>query len=317
MNTNNVNDILLDNISRCPECNLISSLSVHYKERIPYINYHCENYHKGNISLEEYMKKYNKYSLSREKCSECYISQNDINDDFSFCYKCNKFLCPSCIIDHSTNDKHNLTKINRYDALCKIHYNYYCFYCNKCNKNLCIYCRNEHESHDIKDLILFKNSYDVNKIEEKIKSIKNKINNLEEIKKKIIYEIDEIKKLSELEIKYFNILLNSFKYEENQNNINYNIIENIKNFDEIYTITKYKMFDIINREGNKFISFLQSLGFQNCFKQLYPHMNWIYQLSALKDGRLASCYDCTLNIHKKDTFEIQLSIKEHNKVCFF
>ena len=313
MNTNNVNDILLDNISRCPECNLISSLSLHYKERIPYINYYCENNHKGNISLEKYMKKYNKYSLYKEKCSECNKNQNEINDDFFFCYKCNKFLCPSCIINHPSNDRHNLTKINRYDASCKIHYNYYCFYCNKCNKNLCIYCKNEHESHDIKDLIKFKNSYDINKIEEKIKSIKNKINNLEEIKNKIIYEIDEIKKLSELEIKYFNILLNSFKYEENQNNINYNIIENIKNFDDIFTITKFKIFDIINKEGNKFISFLQSLGFQNCFKQLNTHTGWISKLSILKDGRLASCScDNTLNIYKKDTFEIQLSIKEHN-----
>ena len=313
MNTNNVNDILLDNISRCPECNLISSLSLHYKERIPYINYYCENNHKGNISLEEYMKKYNKYSLYKEKCSECNKNQNEINDDFFFCYKCNKFLCPSCIINHPSNDRHNLTKINRYDASCKIHYNYYCFYCNKCNKNLCIYCKNEHESHDIKDLIKFKNSYDINKIEEKIKSIKNKINNLEEIKNKIIYEIDEIKKLSELEIKYFNILLNSFKYEENQNNINYNIIENIKNFDDIFTITKFKIFDIINKETNKFISLLQSLGFQNCFKQLNTHTSAISQLSILKDGRLASCSgDSTLNIYKKDTFEIQLSIKEHN-----
>ena len=167
-------------------------------------------------------------------------------------------------------------------------------------------------------MIQYKNSYGtINKLDEKIKNIEKKINNLEGIKKTIITQIDKFKKIYELEIKFFNVLLNTFKYEENQNNINYNIIENIKNFDEIYTITKFKIFDIINREGNKFISFLQSLGFQNCFKQLYPHMNWIYQLSALKDGRLASCYDCTLNIHKKDTFEIQLSIKEHNKVCFF
>ena len=47
----------LDNITRCPECNLISCLKLHYKEGKPIINYFCENNHKGDIPLEEYMNK--------------------------------------------------------------------------------------------------------------------------------------------------------------------------------------------------------------------------------------------------------------------
>ena len=46
----------LDNIPRCLECNLISSLKLYYKEGKPMINYACENSHKGDISLDEYMK---------------------------------------------------------------------------------------------------------------------------------------------------------------------------------------------------------------------------------------------------------------------
>ena len=42
-------------------------------------------------------------------------------------------------------------------------------------------------------------------------------------------------------------------------------------------------------------------------------MGYINHLSILNDGRLASCSDdCTLNIYKKESFEIQLSIKPHS-----
>ena len=207
---------------------------------MPYVNYYCENNHKGEISLEEYLQKYNNYSLSKEKCSECNRIQSEANGYFSFCYKCNKFICHSCIINHPNNNGHNITNINRYDALCKLHSNYYAFYCITCQKNLCMYCKNEHESHDNIDLIQFKNSYESNhKLEEKIKNITNKINNLEEIKNKIIAEIDKFKKIYDLEIKFLKVLFSTFKYEESQNNINYNIIENIKSYDETFEL--YKM----------------------------------------------------------------------------
>ena len=60
------NDI--DNIPRCVEYNIISSLKLFYKEGKPIVNYNCENIHKGNIPIEEYMNKYNNNSLSKQKC---------------------------------------------------------------------------------------------------------------------------------------------------------------------------------------------------------------------------------------------------------
>ena len=252
-------------ITRYPEWNLIVSLSIYYKEITPYVNYYCENNHKGEISLEQYLEKINNYSLSKEKCSECNKIQSEANGNgnFSYCCKCNKFIYHSCIINHPNNDGHNITNINRYDALCKLHSNYYAFYCNKCQKNLCIYCKNENDSHDIIDLIQYKNSYGtINKLDEKIKNIEKKINNLEGIKKTIITQIDKFKKIYELEIKFFNVLLNTFKYEENQNNINYYAIENIQNYDEIFEIYKNKMLDKINKEFYKLISFFQTIGLQ-------------------------------------------------------
>ena len=214
---------------------MISFLSYYYKDGKSYIDYQCENNHSGTLSLEEYLQNYNIFSLPKEKCSECNKNQSETSGNLYFCSKCNKFLCHSCIINHSNNTQHNFTNINRYDALCKLHSNYYGFYCNQCMKNLCVYCKDEHNSHDIIDLIKYKNENEsIQSLEEKIKNVKNKLNNLEQIKNSIVNEINNIVKSSELEIKYFNILLDTLKYEENQNNANYNIIENIMNFAEIF-----------------------------------------------------------------------------------
>ena len=79
-----LDDIKLDNVPRCPNCNLISLLKLNYKEGKPIINYSCENNHKGDISLEEYLQKYNAYSLTRQDCSECKKKQNEVKGDYFF-----------------------------------------------------------------------------------------------------------------------------------------------------------------------------------------------------------------------------------------
>ena len=128
-------------------------------------------------------------------------------------------------------------------------------------------------------------------------------------------------------MKYFKILVNTYKYEEIQNNLNYNVIQNLKNFEEIFGLNKIQMYEKIFKEGKKYISFLQNLResigqinlLKHNFKTLNNHTSSIYHLSKLKDGRLISgSNDNTLNIYKKDTFELQLSIKEHSSVieCF-
>ena len=98
----------LDSIPRCLECNLICTLKLYYKERKPSINYFCENNHKGDISLEEYMNKYNNHSLLKQKCEECNKNHNEVKGENFYCCKCNKFLCHSCILNHQNDDKHNL-----------------------------------------------------------------------------------------------------------------------------------------------------------------------------------------------------------------
>ncbi len=211
----------LDDIPRCPKCNLICSLKLNYKEGNSMIDYECENEHKGNIPLKEYMNNFNKFSLAKEKCKDCEKNQKEVKGDFVYCSKCDKFLCYICQLNHPNGNKHNIINFKRYDSLCKIHSNLYCFYCIKCKKNLCVYCQSEHESHDLINLYKFNYSKESkNKLEEEIKNIEIKINNLDIIKDKIINEINKLKELSELEIKFIKILLYTYQYEEKHNNIN-------------------------------------------------------------------------------------------------
>jgi len=157
--------------------------------------------------------------------------------------------------------------------------------------------------------------------------LKKKIEDLDIIKQNIVDEIEKLKKSSETEIKFFKILIHTFKFEERQNNLNYNVIQNLKNFDEVFSLNKSQIYEQIYKEGIKYISFLQNIYqnpfqtnlFKNNFKTINNHSNSIMHLSKLKDGRLiSSLYDCTLNIYKKDSFELQLSIKEHSSYvqCF-
>ena len=184
----------IDNIPRCPECNLISSLELYYKEGKAIISYDCENNHKGDISLEEYMKKYNNYSPFKEKCADCNKNQNEAKGDFFYCCKCNKFICYSCILNHSNKEKHNTINILRYDSLCKIHSNYFDYYCKKCKKNLCVYCYPQHESHELINLSKFNyNEESKNKLLQEIKNVEKKIIDLDIIKEEIISKIDELK----------------------------------------------------------------------------------------------------------------------------
>ena len=315
-----INKLNPDDIPRCIECNLICSLELNYKDGNPYITFECENNHKGTILLNDYILQSNKFALSKEKCGICKKNQKEVKGDFFYCVKCKKFLCGLCQLNHKNENKHNNTSYQRYDALCKIHSNTYSFYCIKCKKNLCVYCKTEHKYHDIIELSEFNYSKESKKkLEEEMRNIENKINNLVIIKENIITEINKLKESSELEMKFIKILLYSYEYEENQNNLNYNIIQNLKNFEKKFKLNKIEIYERVYNEGKKYISLIQNLqnqksnSFKTNFKTLNNHTDKIYHIDKLNDGRLISCsYDKSLNIYKKDTYDLQLSIKEHS-----
>ena len=311
-----INNFTPDDITRCPNCNLICSLELNYQGDQSNIRYECENKHIGNLLLKDYLQKYNKFALSKEKCKECNKNQIEIKGNMFYCPKCDKFLCYLCQIKHSVSN-HNMIFIQRYDSICKLHSNSYCFYCIECKKNLCIYCLSQHKSHEIINLCEFIYSEKSQiKLKKEIKNIENKINNLDILKKKIISLIDKIKESSELEIQFIKILLYTYQYEENQNNLNYYIIKNLKDFEK--KLNNINIYEKVYGEGNKYICFIENLldinsyPFKHNINILRYHSNWISHIDKLNDGRLISCSrDNSLNIYNNKTYEIQLSIKEH------
>ena len=302
-----------DNFPRCPHCNLISSLKLYYNEGEPIIHYQCEREHKGFILLKDYMLKYNKFALSNEKCKECGKTQKNVKGNFVFCSKCSKFICNDCQINHSNQEEHNIINFQRYDFLCKTHSNLYYCYCIDCKKNLCINCKIEHQFHNLINLSKFNFSEESKKqLLVEMKNLEIKINNLDILKQNIISQINKLKETSELELKLIKILLYTYQYEENQKNLNFNIIQNLKNIKKTF-----KIYEKIYNEGNKYISLLHNLKNKNSFKInfkiLKKHTSWISHLSKLNDGRLISCSgDYSLNIYKNETYELDLSIKEHS-----
>ena len=86
-----INKLNEDDIPRCIDCNLICSLQLNYNDGKPLINFECENNHKGNILLKDYMLKYNKFALSKEKCGICGKNQKEIKGVFFIMLNVNNF----------------------------------------------------------------------------------------------------------------------------------------------------------------------------------------------------------------------------------
>ncbi len=72
----------INNIPRCPECILISSLILSYEEEKLIINYCCENKHNGKIFLEEYMQKYNNHSLLNKNVETVIKIKKKLKENF-------------------------------------------------------------------------------------------------------------------------------------------------------------------------------------------------------------------------------------------
>ena len=222
-------NFIVDDIPRCPECKLICSLILKYKEEKPIIDYNCENGHKGSLLLNEYMKK-SKFSIFKQICEECGKKQEQIKKEFIYCSKCDKILCNSCFNNHSDGDQHNFLFLKKFDSSCKNHSNIFCSYCINCQKNLCIICKKEHNNHKLTDLSDFDFSQKSKfKLENQLKNLEKNIQQLEIIKQSIIIEINKSKELNKLQIRFIKLLLITHQYEKESNNLNFHFVQNIKN----------------------------------------------------------------------------------------
>ena len=60
-------------------------------------------------------------------------------------------------------------------------------------------------------------------------------------------------------MKFIKILLHTYQYEENQNNINYNIIQNLKNFENKFTPNKKKYMKVYIKKVINLLIFFKIL----------------------------------------------------------
>ena len=318
-----INEFNPNNISRCLSCNLIPLINITYEKNNPIISYECPNKHNGNKNINEFIKLSKNHSIFNEKCGECNKNQEIKDNIFSYCSKCNKFICEKCFNKHRDN-KHMLIDGDRFDSICIKHSNTFSSYCINCKRNLCIYCVNEHENHKkvyLSNIIFSKD--EKNELIYKINEFKESINKIDKIKNDIIKELEKYKENNLILIKFIEDLLGTYEYEDKNNNMNYNVIQNLKNIQNHYSNNKFHILEKIIEKSQKFITFIQNI--QNskemnslkCKKIIKSHSKSVNHISILQDGRLASCSsDNSFIIYDIKTFEPQITCNLHSSGIF-
>ena len=237
----------------CPFCSKKIPLFISFNitpQNIIFINYICSCNNKiKNIELSKLLDKWNETKNETSKC-------NSHSKEGKYCLKCNKWLCPECILVHDDITKNHKDLMTKYELIIN----------NKCNKHngknkngFCCTCYEEicsicagyfNDGHvkythkdkweDIFNLLNFRtiNQFEniVNKMNKKILNYKNdQINKLD----KIIEEINILKK--NIEIKYKLI-------EKN----NMNLTKYFKNLLKTFIVCEDIPSYIVNENTSKF-----------------------------------------------------------------
>ena len=271
---NHNDNSLGDNIIRCPKCYLIPFISIEHLNKETKLNSKCLNNHIINKPIKElyYENKNNKINII--KCKNC--EEIDCSKLY-YCIKCYGFYCEK--ENHSLKEGHNiLISINKIDSCCleEEHNNYNVnHFCFSHNKNICDRCTiDEHEKDNFKKFDFLKKK-EIQLIQDNIKIAKDNLMNflnninllisdLEKLIQEIKREFNVFKENKELEIKLSQDLINVYILKNKENNLNYQIIENVRNIsfknipefnlNKIETIKK----EIMNQFDKNFIEFKQS-----------------------------------------------------------
>ena len=289
----------------------------------------------SQISSNSLDKKYiNKNNKSLKLfCNNCkktpIINLNYKNEKILISHKCKKNIVSTSIekfldknIFIKKNDKRKLTEIigKENDIYIK----------NNIAKNFL-------ENMSIKNLKSNNNKIDNSYYKKQIKNAENYLKNIENVKNYFNKKMNEInrlyniyKDLNEKELILVKYLLNINNHKETKQSIknilnilNFNLINNnFNNFDnninEInFSLEDFHMFlsstkNFILKETLKKIEEKKIIEFNN------EHNNSIYCLLYLKDKRIASSgYDNNIFIYNKDSYEIDIKIKEHEGCVWF
>ena len=234
----NQEKLLEKNIHRCPKCYTIPFISIeNINDDVPMLNFKCLNGHEINMNLKKLYLDNLKNDLM--KCNNC--NESDISKLF-YCIKCFQFYCEK--EEHSLKEGHNfLLPFKQMDSSCyepEHNKNHISLFCKTHNKNICYYCKYDiHEGDSIEDLKLIKRN-EIDNFKNKINNIKNNFNkflnelnlfisNLDTLIKELKEEFEKFKENNTLKLSLIYDLINIYEFKKKENDLNYQIIENIRN----------------------------------------------------------------------------------------
>ena len=242
-------------VFRCSKCLKIPLIGLIYENEGLYIEYYCLSKHdKQEYTKLEYeiFKKTFQEILTKKKC-DC--GKFFDGKPFYFCCNCpkeNQFYCDANSRIHRRNEKnHILIPLEKFDISCECHNDEFISFCNECKLNLCIKEKKKHSKHIMEDIIRL-NVEEVNNYENKIKELKKNFetfkNYLEKLEKQLSMVNENAFKKTylnniEKEIDFIETILNIYKMKTKQNNLNYQIIQNVKNILKFKNNFRFPMID--------------------------------------------------------------------------
>ena len=262
----------------CNKCEGV--LKVYFNDNFT-IDYECEKYEnhkKENIYFETFERFYLKEKVF-DYCKKC--NKNLESENKYICKECKNIYCSICF-NYDEHIKTDIDKLKIKTNKCEHHQNNLIYYCKKCKKYLCIDCLKDnkygtHENHE------YINISDIMPTNDKIKKLKQKINEKEKVYNDLINSLDDwykqlLKKVEKLKQKLKNEieLLKKLYFIFNRNFINCTYISN---FDDIYNNIK----NINNESLNKFYN-SDNFEFKNkyLFEYFFPNKDKIIN----KNGKL-------------------------------
>ena len=345
MTTNEISDsnifekkkISEEDVLRCPECYLIPFISINHSQRQSMLQFKCFNNHEINKPLKELYFESKKYQINSIKCLNC--NEKDISKLF-YCIKCFGFYCER--ENHSLKEEHDiLIPVSKLDSCCfeKNHQiNNVTAYCKTHNKNICHYCTQDKHRKDNIIIIEFLKENEIEtiksniqKFEENFNELSNRVNSIFSSLKRIIEEIKNefnlFKENNELEIKLLKDLINIYELKKNCCDLNFQIIQNVKNISFNGNINfEYNLNnvnEIINNLFSQFNSYLIEIKNSNISQKysknkkkkymleninsIESHNNWVTSVSVFPLGNIVSVskdqsiiiYDINFKISQK------------------
>ena len=214
---------------------LIPFIGINYFNNEIYINYLYQFGKKGSMKFEDFIENSKLNSLELAICSNCNEKQISTENLFSFCFECKKYFCSKCLNDNKIHKHKKYLNSILIDHTCYEHKRNFVGFCLSCLCNICTDC-------DLKEAQKFLNEIEILK-----KYILRKVK--DEKMKEIV--LDCYSNFKEKNYKLLNFVYDLISiYENNKNNLNYEIIKNTKeniNFKNLKEIPSFsKLTDFLH-----------------------------------------------------------------------